>query len=116
MALAAAPLRTASQTGNARWVPSGPIPTRATFSKAKPCPGICGGGKKPWNQKGTGNARQGSTRSPQWVGGGRVFGPRPRSYNQDMPQKMREAALRSALSAKAAGNEIVLVDAFGLDP
>jgi large subunit ribosomal protein L4 len=75
---------------------------------------VRGGGKKPWNQKGTGRARQGSSRSPQWVGGGRVFGPRPRSYNQDMPQKMRQAALRSALSAKAAGKEIVLVDVFGL--
>ncbi|MEX1143673.1 MAG: 50S ribosomal protein L4 [Anaerolineales bacterium] len=76
---------------------------------------VRGGGKKPWNQKGTGRARQGSSRSPQWVGGGRVFGPRPRSYNQDMPQKMRQAALRSALSAKAAGKEIVLVDVFGLE-
>src|SRR3989304_8941786 len=76
---------------------------------------VSGGGKKPWNQKGTGRARQGSSRSPQWVGGGRVFGPRPRSYNQDMPQKMRQAALRSALSAKAAGKEIVLVDVFGLE-
>lgn len=74
-----------------------------------------GGGRKPWSQKGTGNARQGSIRAPQWVGGGRVHTPRPRSYDQDMPQKMRQAALRSALSAKAAGKEIVLVDAFGLD-
>ena len=76
---------------------------------------VRGGGRKPWAQKGTGRARQGSTRSPQWVGGGRVHTPRPRSYEQDMPQKMRHAALRSALSSKAAGKEIVLVDKFGLD-
>src|SRR3972149_1497999 len=75
---------------------------------------VSGGGKKPWRQKGTGNARQGSIRAPQWVGGGKVHTPRPRDYSQDMPQKMRQAALRSALSAKAAGKEIVLVDAFGL--
>ena len=94
-----------------RQMANGHLGTHKTKTRAE----VRGGGKKPWNQKGTGNARQGSTRSPQWVGGGRVFGPRPRSYNQDMPQKMRQAALRSALSAKAAGNEIVLVDAFGLD-
>ena len=76
---------------------------------------VRGGGRKPWAQKGTGRARQGSTRSPQWVGGGRVHTPRPRNYEQDMPQKMRHAALRSALSSKAAGKEIVLVDKFGLD-
>ncbi|MEX2161483.1 MAG: 50S ribosomal protein L4 [Anaerolineales bacterium] len=76
---------------------------------------VSGGGRKPWAQKGTGNARQGSIRSPQWVGGGKVHTPRPRDHSQDMPQKMRQAALRSALSAKAAGKEIVLVDVFGLD-
>jgi large subunit ribosomal protein L4 len=76
---------------------------------------VRGGGRKPWAQKGTGNARQGSIRSPQWVGGGKVHTPRPRSYDQSMPQKMRLAALRSALSAKAAGKEIVLVDVFGFD-
>ena len=76
---------------------------------------VRGGGRKPWAQKGTGNARQGSIRAPQWVGGGKVHTPRPRSYDQDMPKKMRRAALRSALSAKAAGKEIVLVDVFGFD-
>ncbi len=76
---------------------------------------VAGGGRKPWKQKGTGRARQGSTRSPQWVGGGRVHTPRPRDYSQDMPQKMRQAALRSALSAKALDKGIVLVDIFGLE-
>ncbi len=76
---------------------------------------VRGGGKKPWRQKGTGNARQGSIRAAQWVGGGKIHTPKPRDHSQDMPKKMRQAALRSALSAKAAGKEIVLVDAFGLD-
>jgi large subunit ribosomal protein L4 len=70
---------------------------------------VSGGGRKPWRQKGTGRARQGSTRAPQWRGGGTVFGPHPREYRQAMPKKMRQAALRSALSAKvAAGDMIVL--------
>lgn len=73
---------------------------------------VSGGGRKPWRQKGTGRARQGSTRSPQWRGGGTVFGPNPREYRQAMPQKMRQAALRSALSAKAAAGEIVVLDAL----
>jgi large subunit ribosomal protein L4 len=71
---------------------------------------VAGGGRKPWRQKGTGRARQGSTRAPQWVGGGKAHTPRPRSYTQSMPRKMRRAALRSALSAKAAAAGIVLVD------
>jgi large subunit ribosomal protein L4 len=71
---------------------------------------VRGGGRKPWRQKGTGRARQGSIRAAQWVGGGKVHTPKPRDYTQKMPQKMRRAALRSALSVKAAGNEIVLVD------
>lgn len=71
---------------------------------------VAGGGKKPWKQKGTGRARQGSSRAAQWVGGGRIFTPHPRSYNQRMPLKMRRAALRSALSAKAADAGIILVD------
>ncbi|HEX9029520.1 MAG TPA: 50S ribosomal protein L4 [Anaerolineales bacterium] len=75
---------------------------------------VSGGGRKPWKQKGTGRARQGSTRAPQWVGGGRVHTPHPRDYTQDMPRKMRRAALRSALSAKAADQGIVLVDALTL--
>jgi large subunit ribosomal protein L4 len=71
---------------------------------------VAGGGKKPWKQKGTGRARQGSTRAAQWVGGGRIFTPHPRKYTQSMPLKMRRAALRSALSAKAADAGIVIVD------
>lgn len=75
---------------------------------------VSGGGRKPWKQKGTGRARQGSTRAPHWVGGGKAHTPKPRSYNQDMPRKMRRAALRSALSVKAAEQEVVLLDALTL--
>jgi len=71
---------------------------------------VSGGGRKPWRQKGTGRARQGSTRAAQWVGGGKVHTPRPRDYTLDMPRKMRHAALRSALSVKAAENGIVVLD------
>ncbi len=73
---------------------------------------VAGGGKKPWKQTGTGRARQGSTIAAQWVGGGRIHTPHPRSYAQTMPRKMRQAALRSALSAKAAAAGIVVVDDF----
>lgn len=75
---------------------------------------VAGGGRKPWRQKGTGRARQGSIRAVQWKGGGRVHTPRPRSYEQSMPKKMRRAALRSALSAKAAEEGIVVVDEIAL--
>ena len=75
---------------------------------------VAGGGAKPWKQKGTGRARQGSRRAAQWVGGGRIHTPHPRSYEQRMPKKMRQAALRSALSAKAAEAGIVVVDEFSL--
>lgn len=75
---------------------------------------VSGGGRKPWKQKGTGRARQGSTRAAQWVGGGRIHTPHPRSYEQHMPKKMRQAALRSALSAKAAEAGIVVVDDLDL--
>ncbi|OGO27022.1 MAG: 50S ribosomal protein L4 [Chloroflexi bacterium RBG_16_52_11] len=71
---------------------------------------VAGGGRKPWRQKGTGRARQGSTRAAQWVGGGKVHTPRPRDYDQAMPRKMRRAALRSALSAKAKESEIVVLE------
>jgi len=71
---------------------------------------VSGGGKKPWRQKGTGRARHGSTREPQWRGGGIVFGPHPRSYRQRMPRKMRRLALRSALSVKAGDDQVVLLD------
>jgi large subunit ribosomal protein L4 len=71
---------------------------------------VSGGGKKPWKQKGTGRARQGSTRAAQWVGGGKVHTPKPRDYSLPMPHKMRLAALRSALSARASEKAIVVVD------
>lgn len=70
---------------------------------------VAGGGAKPWKQKGTGRARQGSRRAAQWVGGGRIHTPHPRSYEQRMPKKMRQAALRSALSAKAKESGVVIV-------
>jgi large subunit ribosomal protein L4 len=76
---------------------------------------VSGGGRKPWRQKGTGRARQGSIRAAQWVGGGKIFTPKPRSYEKSMPKKMRRAALRSALSAKASEGEILLVDELKLD-
>ncbi len=75
---------------------------------------VRGGGRKPWKQKGTGRARQGSIRSPQWVGGGKVHTPKPRDYTKAMPKKMRRAALRSALSVKAAENGILVVDELKL--
>jgi large subunit ribosomal protein L4 len=76
---------------------------------------VRGGGRKPYRQKGTGRARQGSIRSPQWEGGGIVFGPHPRSYRQDMPRKQRHLALRSALSTKAAGEQVIVLSAFSLE-
>jgi large subunit ribosomal protein L4 len=75
---------------------------------------VAGGGAKPWKQKGTGRARQGSRRAAQWVGGGRIHTPHPRSYEQRMPKKMRQAALRSALSSKAAESGVVIVDEINL--
>jgi large subunit ribosomal protein L4 len=76
---------------------------------------VRGGGKKPYRQKGTGNARQGSTRSPQFVGGGKVFGPHPRDYSYTVPKKVRRAALASALSLRAQENKLVVVDALTFD-
>lgn len=76
---------------------------------------VAGGGAKPYKQKGTGRARQGSRRAAQWVGGGRIHTPHPRSYEQRMPKKMRHAALRSALSAKAAEAGLVVVEDLKLD-
>jgi large subunit ribosomal protein L4 len=73
---------------------------------------VRGGGSKPWRQKGTGRARHGSIRSPQWVGGGAVFGPKPRSYKVKVNKKMRTAALRSALADKAGSGNILILDGF----
>ena len=76
---------------------------------------VRGGGKKPWRQKGTGRARQGSIRSPRWRGGGVVFGPTPRSYGYKLPQKVRQLALKSVYSEKVAENKLVAVDALNFD-
>lgn len=76
---------------------------------------VSGGGRKPWRQKGTGRARQGSIRAPQWVGGGTVFGPTPRKYTQALPKKMQRMALRSALSVKAADGQIVVIDRVAIE-
>ena len=76
---------------------------------------VRGGGRKPWRQKGTGRARQGSIRSPQWRGGGVVFGPTPRSYSYKLPKKVRRLAIKSVLSEKVAENKLVVVDALSFD-
>lgn len=76
---------------------------------------VSGGGRKPWKQKGTGQARQGSTRSPQWPGGGIVFGPHPRSYAKKMNRKERRLALKSALAYKVLDKELIVVDNFNLE-
>ena len=76
---------------------------------------VNGGGKKPWRQKGTGRARQGTKTAPHWAGGGVVFGPHPRSYEQKLPSKMRRSALRGVLSAKQADGAVRVVEGFDLD-
>lgn len=76
---------------------------------------VSGGGRKPWRQKGTGRARQGSIRSPQWVGGGVVFGPTPRSYSYKLPKKVRRLAIRSALSSKVQENNMVILEELKFD-
>jgi len=76
---------------------------------------VRGGGRKPWRQKGTGRARQGSTRSPQWKGGGVVFAPKPRDYSYSVPKKERRLALKSVLTSKVQNNEIIIVDEIKFD-
>ncbi|MGX7014771.1 50S ribosomal protein L4 [Vagococcus silagei] len=76
---------------------------------------VRGGGRKPWRQKGTGRARQGSIRSPQWRGGGIVFGPTPRSYSYKLPKKVRRLAIKSVLSEKVAENKMVVVEGLAFD-
>lgn len=76
---------------------------------------VSGGGKKPWRQKGTGRARQGSTRAPQWTHGGVVFAPKPRSYRVTINKKVRRLALRSALSSKVAGGEMIVINSIKSD-
>lgn len=87
--------------------------TQSTKTRAE----VSGGGAKPWRQKGTGRARQGSTRAPHWRGGGVALGPKPRSYAQKTPKKMVQLALRSALSDRALDNKVVVLDSWGFaDP
>ncbi|MCT4508658.1 MAG: 50S ribosomal protein L4 [Tepidibacter sp.] len=76
---------------------------------------VRGGGRKPWRQKGTGRARQGSTRSPQWVGGGIVFAPKPRDYRYTLPKKVRRLAMKCALSSKVQNKEIIVLDALNME-
>ena len=85
--------------------------TQSALTRAE----VSGGGKKPWRQKGTGRARQGSTRSPQWTHGGIVFAPKPRSYSYVLNKKVKRLALKSVLSAKAADGEIIVVDKIEMD-
>ena len=85
--------------------------TQSTLTRAE----ISGGGKKPWRQKGTGHARQGSTRAPQWTHGGIAFGPKPRSYSYELNKKVKRLALKSVLSAKAAMGAIVVVDELKME-
>jgi len=88
---------------------------RLGTAKVKGRSEVSGGGRKPWKQKGTGRARQGSTRAAQWRGGGIIFGPTPRSYAQKMPRKMRRAAVCSALSVKAAEDRLVVLDQLAIE-
>lgn len=83
--------------------------------KAKERNEVRGGGKKPWKQKGRGTARAGTTRSPLWVGGGTIFGPKPRDYSQSMNKKMKKLARKSALSHKAKADQIIIVEDFDFD-
>lgn len=85
--------------------------TQSTKTKSE----VRGGGRKPWRQKGTGRARQGSIRSAQWVKGGIVLGPKPRSYRYTLPKKLKRLALKSALSSKASGNEILVLDRLNFE-
>jgi large subunit ribosomal protein L4 len=85
--------------------------TQSALTRAE----VSGGGRKPWRQKGTGRARQGSTRSPQWTHGGIVFAPKPRDYSYTVNKKVRRLAMKSAFSAKAAANEIIVIDSIATD-
>ena len=85
--------------------------TQSALTRAE----VSGGGKKPWRQKGTGHARQGSTRAPQWTHGGIVFAPKPRDYSYVLNKKVKRLALKSVLSAKAAAGSVLVVDGLGMD-
>jgi len=88
---------------------------RQGTQKAKTRAEVSGGGKKPWRQKGTGHARQGSTRAPQWTGGGMVFAPVPRDYSKKMNKKEKRAALKSALTSRVQENKLIVLDELKLD-
>ena len=88
---------------------------RQGTQKAKTRSEVSGGGRKPWRQKGTGHARQGSTRSPQWTGGGVVFAPAPRDYSFKLNKKEKRAALKSALTSRVQENKLIVIDEFKLD-
>jgi len=88
---------------------------RQGTSKAKERGEVHGGGKKPWKQKGRGGARAGTSRSPLWVGGGTIFGPRPRDYRQDLPKKLRRLARKSALSYKVKDEQLIIVEDFNFE-
>ena len=88
---------------------------RQGTQKAKTRSEVSGGGRKPWRQKGTGHARQGSTRAPQWTGGGVVFAPKPRDYSFKLNKKEKRAALKSALTSRVVENKIIVLDAFNMD-
>ena len=85
--------------------------TQSTLTRSE----VSGGGKKPWRQKGTGRARQGSTRAPQWYHGGISHGPKPRTYHKDVNKKVRRLAMKSAFSAKLAADELIVLDALNLE-
>ena len=89
--------------------------SRQGTQSAKTRSEVSGGGRKPWRQKGTGNARQGSTRSPQWTGGGVVFAPKPRDYSMKMNKREKQIAIKSALTSKVQDSKMVVVDAFNMD-
>ena len=89
--------------------------SRQGTAKTKTRSEVSGGGRKPWKQKGTGNARQGSTRSPQWPGGGIVFGPKPRSYDKKQNRKERRLALKGALTSKFKDKELVVVENLNME-
>ena len=88
---------------------------RQGTSKAKERGEVRGGGKKPWKQKGRGGARAGTSRSPLWVGGGTIFGPRPRDYRQDLPKKVRRLARKSAFSYKVKDSQLLIVEDFNIE-
>ena len=88
---------------------------RQGTQKAKTRSEVRGGGRKPWRQKGTGHARQGSTRSPQWTGGGVVFAPKPRDYSMKMNKREKQIAIKSALTSKVQDSKLIVVDEFKLD-